>query len=86
MGYDKIRDKIFDLVQDHNEAFGVYKTFIRDGSKSSIKMGRKKMNSIEKKIEAHLKKIPPKYPYKAELVGLLSALRKDRVDFERKFQ
>lgn len=86
MGYDKVRDKIFDLCYDHNEAFAVYKSSVREGLKSSLKMAKKKMDSAFKKIETLMKRIPPNYRYKNDLLEMYSTLKKDRADFEGIFK
>jgi len=86
MGYDKIRDKMFDIVEDYNLNFVLYQQLIREGIQDVIKMTEKKLNKCTKQLEKLLTKIPPTYPYKDDLEEMVKNLKREREDFELIFK
>ena len=85
MGYDKIRDKMFDICQEYRINFEVYQQFIREGSLSVAKMTEKKLNKATKQLDNLLKKIPPNYRYKDDLQEMMNTLKDEREKYEQKF-
>ena len=86
MGYDKIRDKMFDIVEDYNLNFTVYQQLIREGIPHVIKMTEKKLDKFTKQLDKLLTKIPPTYPYKNDLEEMIKNLKREREDFELIFK
>jgi len=86
MGLDKVRDKMFDICYDYRINFDLYKEFIREGTLSVVKMTEKKLNKATKQLDNLLKKLPPNYRNRDDLVEIMDNLKKDRAKFEEKFR
>ena len=75
MNLDDLRDKIFDLAQDHNENIQLAEDFVNEKNNTLIKQSKKVIMGLEKKIDKIFAKIPDRYPYKNDLGIMINGLK-----------
>lgn len=74
MSNDKIRDAIFSLAQEHKFNTQMAEDFRKEKNEMLLKKSKKVVTKLEKKIDKLLSKLPDRYPYKKDLVTMISGL------------